>query len=143
MPSRDRSGSPASLLFERLLPRARRQDWARDFVRFQIDDLNGLFDGLQGDGVSSDRVVRARERADHVLLAASWNGEMYREQAWAFVQDGLDRPEDAFGPALLLGESPSLSPEVRRWLSGLLAAVERTIGMIRPDQAGRCIGLPK
>jgi hypothetical protein len=143
MPSCDRSSSPASLLLERLLPRSRRQDWARDFVRFQIDDLNGLFDGLQGECVSSDRVVRARARAEHVLLAASWNEEMYREQAWAFVQEGLDRPEDAFGPALLLGDVKALSSEVRRWLAGLPAAVERTIATIRSDQAGRRSGLPK
>src|SRR5665213_286977 len=143
MASRARSNSPASLLFERLLPRSRRQDWARDLVWFQIVDLNGLFDGLQGEDVSSDRVVRARERADNVLIAASWNEEMYREQAWAFVQEGLDRPEDAFGPALLLGEATALSSEGRRWLAGLPAAVERTIVTIRPDQAGLRSGLPK
>ena len=143
MASHARSSSPASLLFERLLPRSRRREWARDLVWFQIDDLNGLYDGLQGEEVSSGRAARARERAENVLLAASWNEEMYREQAWAFLQEGLDRPEDAFGPALLLGGAGALSPEAKRWLSDLPDAVACTIEMIRPGQAGRRIGLPK
>lgn len=143
MPSRSRSNGPASLPFERMLPRARRHEWARDLVWFQIDDLNGLYDGLQGEDASSGRVARARERAENVLLGASWNEEMYREHAWAFVQDGMDRPEDAFGPALLLGGADALSPEARRWLSDLPEAVVRTIGMIRDGQAERPIGFPK
>jgi hypothetical protein len=143
MPSRDRPSGPASLAFERLLPRSRRQEWARDLVWFQIDDLNGLFDGLQGKDVPAARVEGARERVERVLLAASWDEETYREHAWAFVEEGLERPEDGFGPALILGEAPALPGGAKRWLSDLPDGVARTIAKVRPDQARRRIGLPK
>jgi hypothetical protein len=103
----------------------------RDVVWFQIDELNGLYDTLQpsrGGEIPERRLATARPRVSRILLAAAWNPDDYCEHAWSFVNEGIERPEDAFGPAaILLGVPDRRAPEAQRWLDGIPAPVARTL----------------
>ena len=125
---------PVSLLARRLIPRRRQEAQNRDIVWFQIDDLNGLFDALQAGRarrVQPERVEAARRRIRRVSAAASWSPEIYARHAWSFVVDGLDRPEDAFGPAVILLQlGTAASAEARRWLAEVPSSVRRTLEVV-------------
>jgi hypothetical protein len=125
-----RATASSSISTARLIPSARRQAWESELVRFQIDELNSLFDALACAPTPARRealIVRARARIEPVLQAASWIPAAVASAVRAIVLAGFDEPEDAFGAALLLA---GLGPRdlddhdwVDQWLPSLPAEV--------------------
>lgn len=131
-----RSERTSSLAAEKLVTRARRLSWSRDFVWFHIDDLNGLFDSLQPEGGEAPGravVESARLRIKTVMTAAVWNEDVCRKHVLAFLKEAIDRPEDAFGPAVFLLSLPSaVGTELNTWCKTLPVAVVETIKLVCP-----------
>jgi hypothetical protein len=121
---------PTSVPTARLVSPSRRRSWEDELVRFQIDELNSLFDPLAFAPTPAARALlipRAQARILPVLRAASWIPAAVARAVAVTVQAGFDEPEDAFGAALLLA---ALSPAdlaghdwVAPWLTGLPAGV--------------------
>jgi hypothetical protein len=129
------SASPmASVPTARLVPPSRRRAWEDELVRFQIDELNGLYDGLCCATTPADRdrlIARARARIEPIARAAAWIPAAVARAVRATVQAGFEEPEDAFGAALLLlalGPGESNGREwAKGWLGALPADVERIL----------------
>jgi hypothetical protein len=117
---------PDSLVEARLVPPGRRRAWERELVRFQIDEINSVYDGLalhyQTD-VRQELLSRARQRIDRVLQAARWMEVVFRREVRAAVREGFDETEDGFGPAILLSVLGRPHPVVEDWLGRLPAPV--------------------
>jgi hypothetical protein len=118
----------------RLLSHARRRAWEGELVRFQIDELNAVYDGLTQAPTPAERQVRlsrARLRIERILLGAGWIPHVVARAARAVIEGGLDEPEDAFGVALVLA---AVGPKDRtehawidRWLESLPGEVVQTL----------------
>lgn len=125
------NGVSRSLGEARLLRSARRTSWERELVAFQIDELNGLFDPLQGPPrkgtIRQTRLREARARIASILQAATWAPDAYFRHAWAIATGTMPAPEDVFGPALLLLELKPDAAPVRAWLASLPANVLMTL----------------
>jgi hypothetical protein len=115
-----------SLAESRWLPERRRRECQRDLVRFQIDEINGVYDGLTlsaGTDAHADRVARAQARIERMLQAARWLDKAFARELLAILREPLDEPEDAFGIAVLVLGLGLDSPAVRAWLSELAGPV--------------------
>lgn len=111
-----------SLIESRWLTERRRREWQRELVRFQIDEINVVYDGLAlsaGTDAHPDRVARATTRIGRRLRAASWLLGPFQRELRALLKEPLDHPEDAFGIAALLLGLGLDSPEIRSWLARL------------------------
>jgi hypothetical protein len=94
-----------SLRAARLLPRARREERQHDLVSFQIEDLNGIYDGLRLRRYSAETQLRAEEaqrRIRRTIAAAACCPERFEAGAWRYLETEVERPEDAFGAAAIL-----------------------------------------
>jgi hypothetical protein len=122
----------------RLVSPSRRRAWESELVRFQIDELNALYDGLTEAPTPSERrarLARARLRIERIVRAAAWIPRIVTHAARAVVDAGFDEPEDAFGAALLLG---ALSAKDRRghlWIDRLLRALPSEVVATLADLA--------
>jgi hypothetical protein len=115
---------------ERYLPRAARQDWSRDRVFSQIEELNALVDPLLCRLPADERarrVIAARVRAGAVRTAAGWVSAASVAHAKAFLESQVVEPEDAFGPAFLLQALASDDPRTRELLSRVPASIGRLL----------------
>ena len=95
-------------------------------MRFQIDELNALYDGLTEAPTPSERqarLARARLRIDRIVCAANWISPIVARVARAVVDAGFEEPEDAFGAALLLGAVGAKDREGALWLDSWLRAL--------------------
>ena len=103
-------------------------------MRFQIDELNAVYDGLTQAPTPADhqvRLSRARLRIERILLGAGWIPQVVARAARAVIEGGLDEPEDAFGVALVLAAvGPTDRTEhawIDRWLQSLPGEVVQTL----------------
>jgi len=119
-----------TLVAERYLPRSAREQWSRDRVFFQIDELNVLVDLLlcrQPAQQRARRLTSARARAHAVRTAAAWTPEASVAQARAYLASEMVEPEDAFGAVLLLVSLAANEPATRELVARLPPAVGRLL----------------
>ncbi len=105
-------------------------------MRFQIDELNALYDGLMEAPTPSerrDRLRRAHIRIDRIVLAAAWIPKIVTRAARSVIDTGFDEPEDAFGAALLLGALGANERTAHPWIDGWLSALPREVVTILAD----------
>lgn len=128
---------PASLATARALSGDARGAWRRALVFTLVEDLNAGYDRLtratRRAKDAAPAVEDARAHAARAIRAASLVRQTALAAAWEFVQDELDRPEDAFGAAVLLLGLEAADPAVTAWARALPAPVLRTL---------RRLGLP-
>jgi hypothetical protein len=130
---------PTSLAGRRLLSPEARARGRRDVVFQQLDDLNALLDPLRSRardlrGRDAQR-ARARAISARVVRAARLVPATAVEQAWAYLAEPTRRPEDAFGPAILLLAIAADDPRVHHLVQGLpreLKAALRAIAALGP-----------
>jgi hypothetical protein len=96
MPERD------SLLERRLLPRADREAFQYEIVRFHLEDLNALDERRRGRGAGRDEPPQDQARVAAIVRAARWDRAGFLRAIRRFVDEGRAEGDDAFGPALLL-----------------------------------------
>jgi hypothetical protein len=111
----------------RLLPQARRRAWEGELVRFQIDELNAVYDGLTQAPTPAERQVRlsrARLRIERILLGAGWIPHVVARAARAVIEGGLDEPEDAFGVALVLAAVGPKDRTEHAWIDRWIESIE-------------------
>jgi hypothetical protein len=125
---------PTSLGAARALPPRVRRQIKRDVVFFQIEELNAVYDLLRAR--RADRGLRersqaiARERVERVLRATRMISAVAIENAWAFAELEVERPEDVFGPAVvLLGLAPTDS-RVRQWVTTMPVEVRAALAAV-------------
>jgi hypothetical protein len=117
----------------RLLASRSRARWNREVVWFLIDELNGLYDGLQLRLRREERAARkaaAKSRIERILTAAGWISAEFSEAAWAFARTEAERPEDLFGPAVLLLGLAGGDPRVRSWAETLPDGTRVTLRLL-------------
>jgi hypothetical protein len=115
-----------------LVPRlsaGRQRTFDRRWAFFLIDDLNGLADqwrlalGLRDESQIAGILARLRR----LLSSLGWNAELALPAAYRFAREKVVYPEDAWGPALIIG---SLDPDGERfslWLQSLRPDVRRAL----------------
>jgi len=116
--------TPHSLTATRALPESARATWRQTLIYQQIEDLNASFDHL-GEGGGAIRKVAAI--AGRIVRGARLVRATAIAAAWTFAKEELDRPEDAFGPAVLLLALDGESGQVRAWADALPARVTRRL----------------
>lgn len=129
-PSRREHAEIIGLAEARLLPSRSRTRWNREIVWFQVDELNGLYDGLQlrtRRDARASIALAARTRIERVLTAARWKADAFIEGAWAFVRTEIEQPEDLFGPAVLLLGLAADDLKVRGWATALPEGVQSSL----------------
>jgi hypothetical protein len=128
----DRTG-PTALAVARLLPSAARQAWERAFVSFACDEINGVFDRISAalaEGGPGPPALKARLLP--ILEALSWDREITIRHAWKIAKGRLDRPEDAFAPALILSVLLPEDADVAAWVTARPPAVQKALMAARP-----------
>jgi hypothetical protein len=91
-----------SLIEHQLLPRAERELFQYEIVRFHLEDLNALAErrrGRKGRAAVASPDVR---RAAAIIQAATWDRVGFLKAIRRFIDEGRAEGFDAFGPALLL-----------------------------------------
>jgi hypothetical protein len=123
---------PPTLVLARALPSARQRAWAQDLVFFQLDEINGLVDVLDRRARDTDdqQLTPGRRRVARLLEAASWSPEMFIAGARAYLALGCARPEDVFGPALILLRLCAHEPDVARLVASLPPRVSRVLAQL-------------
>jgi hypothetical protein len=58
-----------------------------------------------------------------IVQALSWSRDIAIGHVWSLIDDGLDRPDDAFAPAVILTALSPDDPKVRQWLPAQLAGI--------------------
>ena len=113
----------------KLLPEEAHTAWQRQFVKFACDELNGLYDRLAV--AASDKAPcppDIRDRVQSIVRALSWSREAVIGHVWSLLEGGLEQPEDAFAPALILRGLAPDDPQARQWLAAqgpnIAAAIE-------------------
>jgi hypothetical protein len=120
----------------RLLSPDGRRVWENELVRFQIDELNAVYDGLTQPATPAERQMRlsrARLRIDRIVLGAGWIPQVVARAARAVVEGGLDEPEDAFGVALVLRAVGSEDRTEHAWIDLWLASLPREVVAMLTD----------
>lgn len=106
------------------LPLARRRQFFKELLSYQLDELNGVGDQIRLlRGVAQrdeEKIARAWARCERIVEAVSWS----REEAYASVtrmlsRAELERPEDAFGLFLLATKIGCRRGLIRRWWMAL------------------------
>jgi hypothetical protein len=116
----------------RLLPRALRSAWERSFVLFACDEINGFFDRIAAaiaKGESCPPELKARLRP--ILEALSWDREVTLPQTWEIAKGGLDRPEDAFAPAMILAALLPDDTDATAWVAARPPDVRQALAAMR------------
>jgi hypothetical protein len=125
------AGSITGIAAAKLLPRATRLAWERAFVAFACDEINATFDRIAA-VIASDAPFpdSLRRRIDVVVAAASWSDETVVAHVWDLIDEGFERPEDAFGAATILRRLRPDSKDVLDFASAqaanVLAVLEAT-----------------
>jgi hypothetical protein len=124
---------PTSIALARLLPSAARAAWERAFVVFACDEINGLYDRISAalaEGSPCPPALKARLLP--ILEALSWDREVALRHAWKIAKGRLDRPEDAFAPALILSVLLPEDADVAAWVTACPPAVQQALTAARP-----------
>lgn len=116
----------------KLLPEEARTAWQRQFVRFACDDLNGLYDRLAVAAIEKAPCPPdIRERVRLIVRGLSWSREAVIGHVWTLIEEGLERPEDAFAPALILSDLSLDDPKAQKWLAAQMPNIGSAIGHAR------------
>ncbi len=116
-----------------LLRPSARAAWERAFVAFCCDEINGLFDRIAAAIAEGDPAPPAlKARLLPILQALSWNREITVRHTWQVAKGGLDRPEDAFAPALILTFLLPDDEETAAWVAGLSPLLRPALAAARP-----------
>jgi len=139
-PARSSAESVASLAAARDLPQAKRRSFYRRWSFFFIADLNGLADQRRLAVEEQDyaRVSTIEGRIRRIIASLAWEPTVALRGAYAFAREKIDYPEDAWGPALIIGGIEidrkrftrwfaSLKPEAQHELAGLPDMLERLL----------------
>jgi hypothetical protein len=124
---------PRSIAVVRLLPSAARAAWERAFVGFACDEINGLYDRISAalaEGRPCPPALKARLLP--FLEALSWDREVAIRQTWRIAKGDLDRPEDAFAPAMILSALLPEDADVAAWVAARPPAVQQALTSARP-----------
>jgi hypothetical protein len=116
----------------KLLPAAARRAWVRAFVSFACDELNGVYDRLSAAvAAKAPCPPDIRTRIDSIVRALSWSRDAVAAHVASLIEDGFERPEDAFAPAIvLLGLSPG-DPKVEQWVAAQAAGIGAVIASLK------------
>lgn len=129
-----RTGRPKNLTSTRLLPPRARATWRCDLLFAQLDELNAAFDRLVrpgSQGEAAEQIDQVRARARRIVRAVTLVAETAIEASWRYVASELDRPDDAFGAAVVLLALAPESAATRTWAAGLPTNVKRALKLIR------------
>ena len=128
-----------SLIERRLLPRADRELFQYEVVRFHLEDLNAIAERRRARRGRARTAAPDLVRVGAIVQAARWDRSNVTAAIRRFIDEGRAGQEDGFGPALLL---MALSVESRAFLSkvqppvrALAAAVLAELGGPRPKPA--------
>lgn len=118
----------SSLIDRRLLPRAERELFQAEIVRFHLEDLNTLAERRR----ERRRGPAANEgsRVAAIVRAARWDRAGFLMGIRRFIDEGRANGEDAFGPALLL---LALGADHPRFLAGITPAVRKLAEKMRAE----------
>jgi len=113
---------------DKLLPEDVRKAWERAFVAFACDELNGLYDRLAAAAQEKKPCPPdIRRRIQSIVQALSWSRDAVVDQVWTLIDEGLERPEDAFAFAIVLTGLLPNDPKVQQWMSGQPVAIAPVI----------------
>ena len=116
-----------SLIERRLLPRADRELFHYEVVRFHLEDLNAIAERRQARRGRRRTVAPDLARVGGIVRAARWDRVNFTSAVRRFVDEGRGEDQDGFGPALLLMalevDDPALLSTVRPPVLALAAAV--------------------
>src|SRR5262245_39817852 len=126
-----------SLFLERHFPAAARRQAEHAWLFFVLEELNGLGDVLRlRDGKAAPVPAKAaamadvRVRARGILETLGWDAAVAVAGVWAFVEEGLDSDEDAWGPLMVLRAYENDRNRVQAWVDNLTpearGLIERT-----------------
>jgi hypothetical protein len=121
--------APTPTAAAKLLSPGARKAWERAFVSFACDELNGLYDRL---AIAAEERKPCppdiRDRMQAIVRALSWSRDTVIGHVWSLIDDGLDRPVDAFAAAVILTALSPDDPKVKDWLpaqpAGFAAMIE-------------------
>jgi hypothetical protein len=118
-PSPVTRAAPPGLL-DSTLPAKVAEAAVKDWYRFVLDELNGLgtlwrYDRENGGQGAAGIVARIRATLDTL----AWAPAVAAAQAWAFVEEDLHDPEDAWGPHLLLAHLKTDAERRQNWFVSL------------------------
>jgi hypothetical protein len=95
-------GTSTSLTDHRLLPRAERELFQYEIVRFHLEDLNALAERRLGGAGRRAFTAHERARIAAIVQAARWNRASFLRATRRFIDERRGQGVDAFGPALML-----------------------------------------
>jgi hypothetical protein len=101
-------------------------------VVFACDELNALFDRIAATvakGEPCPPELKARLRP--ILEALSWSPEAVVRRAREIAGGDLDRPEDAFAPALILSSLLPADGKVAAWVAERPPEVRQALSAAR------------
>jgi len=94
---------PAESLAEhRLLPRAEREQFQYEMVRFHLEDLNAIEERRRARRGRGTPAPDERRRIAAIVQAARWDREGFLTAIRRFTKEGRAQGDDAFAPTLLL-----------------------------------------
>lgn len=122
-----------NLVEHRLLPRAERELFQYEIVRFHLEDLNALAERRRARRGQRAAAPHERDRAAAIIQAARWDRAGFLTAIRRFIKEGRADGMDAFGPTLLLlalgsGREaflPSVPPSVRKLAESVLEETGR------------------
>jgi hypothetical protein len=96
-------GKAMEILVEhRLLPRADRDQFHYEVVRFHLEDLNAIAERRRAGRGRTRTAAPDLARVRAIVQAARWDPASFARAIRRFVDEGRGQGDDAFGPALLL-----------------------------------------
>jgi hypothetical protein len=118
----------SSLIDHRLLPRAERELFQAEIVRFHLEDLNLIAERRRGRRRGAEAPERARVAA--IVRASRWDRAGFLLGIRRFIDEGRATDEDAFGPTLLLS---ALGADHARFLAGVAPSVRKLAEKVRAE----------
>jgi hypothetical protein len=113
-----------SLTEYRLLPRAERERFQAEIVRFHLEDLNLAAERWRAARTRRRLPPSERARVGAIVRAARWDRDGFIVGIRRFIDEGRATKGDEFGPALLLS---ALEIDHARFLSGVSPAVRASV----------------
>jgi hypothetical protein len=132
--------TPDSLAAHRLLPRAERELFQYEIVRFHLEDLNALAERRLGRRGQGAVVARDGERVAAIVQAARWDRAAFLGAIRRFVDEGRAEGAEALGPALLL---LALQAEREPFLAKVAPAVLKRARAMLVEKVARASAAPR
>lgn len=128
-----------SLIERRLLPRADRELFHYEVVRFHLEDLNAIAERRRARRGRTRTAAPDLARVGRIVQAARWDRLDFASAIRRFVDEGRAEDHDGFGPALLLMaleiDEPPVSSTVKAPVRALARAVLAELGGRRAKPA--------